>query len=55
MASVGLNELCWGKAMVVYTKPQKRKKEEGKRLRGEGEIRSSSLILNLKDDECRVE
>ena len=29
------SELCWGKAMVVYTKPQQRKKEESKRLRGE--------------------
>ena len=28
-------ELCWGKAMVAHTKPQKRKKEESERLRGE--------------------
>ena len=28
-------ELRWGKAMVAYTKPQQRKKEESKRLRGE--------------------
>ena len=34
--------------MVTYTKPQQRKKEESKRLRG-GEIRSSLLILDLKD------
>ena len=29
------SELCWGKAMVVYTKPQQRKKEESERLTGE--------------------
>ena len=28
------SELCWGKAVVAYTKPQQRKKEGG-RLRGE--------------------
>ena len=33
--------------MVAYTKPQQRKKEESERLRGE--IRSSLLILDLKD------
>ena len=32
---VGLSELCWGKAMVAYTKPKQRKKEESGRLRGE--------------------
>ena len=35
--------------MVAYTKPQQRKKEESKQLRGEREIRSSLLILDLKD------
>ena len=35
--------------MMAYTKPQQRKKEESKRLRGEREIRSSLLILDLKD------
>ena len=35
--------------MVVYTKPQQRKKEESERLRGEREIKSSLLILDLKD------
>ena len=30
---VGLSELCWGKAMVAYTKPQQGKKEESERLR----------------------
>ena len=29
------SELCWGKAMVVYTMPQQRKKGESERLRGE--------------------
>ena len=29
------NELCWGKAMVAYTNPQQKKKEENERLRGE--------------------
>ena len=28
------NGLCLGKAMVAYTKPQHRKKEEGEQLRG---------------------
>ena len=26
------SELCWGKAMVTYTMPQQRKKEESERL-----------------------
>ena len=34
---VGLSQSCWGKAMVAYTKPQQRKKEESERLRGERE------------------
>ena len=34
---VGLSELCWGKAMVAYTKPQKRKKKVSERLRGAGD------------------
>ena len=29
-----LEELCWGKAMMANTKPQKGKKEENERLRG---------------------
>ena len=34
------SELCWGKAMVAYTMPQQRKKEESERLRGErGQIK----------------
>ena len=28
------SELCWGKAMVAYTKSQQRKKEESEQLRG---------------------
>ena len=43
------SELCWGKAMVGYTKPQLRKKEESEKLRGEREIQSALLILDLKD------
>ena len=35
--------------MVAYTKPQQKKKEESEKLRGEREIRSSILILDLKD------
>ena len=34
--------------MVAYAKPQQRKQEESERL--EGEIRSSLLILDLKDE-----
>ena len=34
--------------MVAYTKPQQRKKEANERLRGEREIRSSLLILDLE-------
>ena len=33
---------------MAYTKPQQRKKEEGERLTGEREIRSSLLILDSK-------
>ena len=29
------SESCWGNAMVVYTKPRPRKKEESEQLRGE--------------------
>ena len=31
------SELLWGKATVVHTKPEKRRKEESNRLRGEGD------------------
>ena len=45
--------LCCGKTMVAFTKPQHRKKEESEKLREERreerEIRSSLLILDLKD------
>ena len=34
---------------MADTKSQKRKKEESERIRGEREIRSSLLILDLKD------
>ena len=35
--------------MVAYIKPQQKKKDESERLRGEREIRSSLLMLDLKD------
>ena len=35
--------------MLAYTKHQQRMKEESEKLRGEKEIRSSLLILDLKD------
>ena len=35
--------------MVAYIMPQQRKKEESKRLRGEREIRSRFLFLDLRD------
>ena len=38
------SELCLGKAMVAYTMPQQRKKEESERLRGErNQIRFNDL------------
>ena len=40
--------------MVAYTKPQHRRKEESEQLKGEREIRSSLLILDLKGDELIV-
>ena len=44
------SDLCQGMAMVAYIKPQQRKKEESKRLRGERDrikfmIKSDSCIL----------
>ena len=35
--------------MVAYTKPQHRTKEESEKRKEDGEIRSSLLILDLKD------
>ena len=46
---VRFSGLCRGKAMVTYTKPRQRKKEESETLGGERGIRSSLLILDLKD------
>ena len=41
-----LSEFCWGKAMVAYTMPQQRKKEESERLRGErDQIKLIDLIF----------
>ena len=34
---------------MAHTKPQQRKKEESEILRGEREVRSSLLILDLND------
>ena len=48
-SEVLFSELCWGKVMVANKMSQQRKKEESERLRGEREIRSSLLILDLKD------
>ena len=45
---VVLPSRCIGKAMVAYTKPQQRKKEESERLE-EIEMRSNLLILDSKD------
>ena len=42
-----LGELCWGKAMVAYTKPQQRKKEENEGLRGE---RDQIKFIDLRFD-----
>ena len=35
--TIFFNELCWGMAMVAFTMPQQRKKEEGEQLRGESD------------------
>ena len=39
------SELCWGKAMVAYTMPQRRKKEESEGLKGERNACSKVLYL----------
>ena len=44
--AVLLKELCWGKAMVAYKKPQERKKLKGLEKR---EMRSSLLIVDLNE------
>ena len=36
--------------MVAYTKPQQREERRKRKPHGEREIRSSLLILDLKDD-----
>ena len=33
---VGFSELCWGKAMVAYVKPQQSKKEERRKKKTNG-------------------
>ena len=42
------SQLCWGEAMAANTKPQKLKKEDSKRLRGERD-QINLLILYLKE------
>ena len=49
---VGLSELCRGKAVVAYAKPQQMKKEESKRLRGE---RDQIKFIDLRFERWRVE
>ena len=44
-------ELCLGKAMVAYTKPQQRKREESERLRGEKE---QIELTNLRFERWQV-
>ena len=42
------SDLCWGKALVAYTKPKQERKKKAKGYE-EREVRSSLLILDLKD------
>ena len=44
-------ESCLGKAMVAYTKPQQRKKEESEKLRGE---RNQIKFIDLRFDRRQV-
>ena len=44
-------DLCWGKAMVAYTKPQQWEKEESQRLRGE---RDQIKFIDLGFEELQV-
>ena len=43
--------VCWGKAMLAYTKPQQRKKEESERLRGE---RYQIKFIDLGFERCQI-
>ena len=44
------SKLCWGKDMVAFSKPERRKKEVSEKLRGEGDGDISSLlILHFKE------
>ena len=45
------SELCWGKAMVAYTKSQQRKKEESEMLRGE---RDQIKVIDLRFERWQV-
>ena len=48
---VGLSELCCGKAMVAYKKPQWWKKDESERLRGE---RDQIKFIDLRFERWQV-
>ena len=48
---VFFSEFCWGKAMVAYTMPQQRKKEESKMLRGE---RDEIKFIGLRFERWQV-
>ena len=45
------SELCWGKAVVAYTKPQQRKKEESEKLRG---VRDKIKSIDLRFERWQV-
>ena len=49
--SLFFSELCWGKAMVTYTMPQQRKKEESEQLRGE---RDKIKFIDLRFERGQV-
>ena len=57
MLSIALfffSELCWGKAVVAYTMPQKRKKEDSERLRGERGERDQIKFFDLRFERWQV-
>ena len=45
------SELCYGKTMVAYTKPQQWKREENERLRGEGD---QTKLISLRFERWQV-
>ena len=48
---VGFSDLCYGKVMVVYTRPQPRKEEESERPRGEG---GKSKFIDLRFERGQI-